>query len=647
MNVICNFALENGLPSDHLSTIVNIVSRKTELDQTSVNVLAKNLYPADRVSSSIVTRIVGCLGSGKQKATASTQALLLRWILNVYGIIDDADVLSQLYGVLFNLLDMTSLRTLICHLLSLVTRRRHVRPYRIQQLLELVRSIGEEPALLRLLRVFKDYYPEIIVGNVPGRYSLPPQPDKAWRERINVVLERDQYATALADGQSNGFRGRPRRTKGSSRSKLPELRTSYISDKAVTLEEIANVDDFVDHMERIELPNQLISTFTDPLLRQYMKLNPSEIAWTRFEMWLSTLFDDEIETAKRQGPPSEDLLEVLRRALNYARHTGAILPVFYRFLIAYIPMWDANTGTDVIMDVLAFLALRTFEELNDDILAPLRDVIFAKHEAPFGVLIPFLTKLVRCGKASVQPVEGRDTREKVNSRRCLGRLIDHTWTICLSALASLPQEPGISSIVLSFCEEIAEPSSSGIFLLPAHMVYLLLLSPSLSNVSRLCGVLAQYKRAFVTHTELKTYPRKYTSQFNGYLMDTSNLLWRMKGLSGVEPNTKGCLCPKVLKTTLEEYLQDLNSPYSYTYELGSVHGLCHSIALCPAAAAVSSQLNLSELPLTQKAFRRTGGPDTTWMTYRRDVLQWLEAHGVPGVGGLMHTTMQDLMKPNT
>jgi len=41
--------------------------------------------------------------------------------------------------------------------------------------LELSRGIGDEPALQGLLRVYKDYYPEIILGGTKiSRNSFPP-----------------------------------------------------------------------------------------------------------------------------------------------------------------------------------------------------------------------------------------------------------------------------------------------------------------------------------------------------------------------------------------------------------------------------------------------------------------------------------------
>jgi len=50
----------------------------------------------------------------------------------VYHLLENTAILSQTYGVLFNLLDTAAIRPQLCHLLALITRRKHVRPFRIQ-----------------------------------------------------------------------------------------------------------------------------------------------------------------------------------------------------------------------------------------------------------------------------------------------------------------------------------------------------------------------------------------------------------------------------------------------------------------------------------------------------------------------------------
>ena len=86
------------------------MARKTELDQTSVTNLVKNLYPAQHVSADAIVTVVSALGQGKSKPSSATQLALVKWLVTIYEIIEDPKILSRLYGVLFGLLDMISLR---------------------------------------------------------------------------------------------------------------------------------------------------------------------------------------------------------------------------------------------------------------------------------------------------------------------------------------------------------------------------------------------------------------------------------------------------------------------------------------------------------------------------------------------------------
>lgn len=83
---------------------------KTLLDQTSVTTLIKNLYPAKQVPDDVVVTVVGSLGQGKGKPSPGTQDSLVKWLIVVHEIIESPDVLSCLYGVLFSMLDMISIR---------------------------------------------------------------------------------------------------------------------------------------------------------------------------------------------------------------------------------------------------------------------------------------------------------------------------------------------------------------------------------------------------------------------------------------------------------------------------------------------------------------------------------------------------------
>lgn len=49
-------------------------------------------------------------GNPCEESGLMAQAALLRWLVMVYNVLADYEILSQLYGVLFNLLDSLTLR---------------------------------------------------------------------------------------------------------------------------------------------------------------------------------------------------------------------------------------------------------------------------------------------------------------------------------------------------------------------------------------------------------------------------------------------------------------------------------------------------------------------------------------------------------
>jgi centromere protein I len=149
---VCSKAYEEGLPTAALNRLIDLLTLPNDLDQASINNLIRNLYPASKVPDAIVIKVVASLGHGRAKPSYNAQAVLLKWLVMVYDVLENQKILSQIYGILFNLLDTIAIRYSLpsydrikyhyallittrpplCHVLSLITRRKHVRPYRIQ-----------------------------------------------------------------------------------------------------------------------------------------------------------------------------------------------------------------------------------------------------------------------------------------------------------------------------------------------------------------------------------------------------------------------------------------------------------------------------------------------------------------------------------
>lgn len=110
INTVCDYAYQYGLPNTGLAILLDIVRKPNSFDQTSLTTLIKGLYPAEKVLSESVCKVVAALGQGQQKPSAATQNLLLWWLLSVRSSLEEWAILEKLYAVLFNLLDMISIR---------------------------------------------------------------------------------------------------------------------------------------------------------------------------------------------------------------------------------------------------------------------------------------------------------------------------------------------------------------------------------------------------------------------------------------------------------------------------------------------------------------------------------------------------------
>lgn len=322
---IASDAYEHGIPPATLERVLRILTAKNNLDQSTCTTLVKNLYPLERVSSKLVTQVVCCLGPSKSKPSPASQALLLRWLLLVYDFMEDRSHLSKLYAVLFNYLDMISLRKPLCHLLSLITRRKHVKPFRIQGLMELLRNTGnEEKELVSLLKVFKNYYPDIIVGDLGMSRKaglIFRHPDPEWSSHARNLQEMN--AERSIGSQQSSFqvvhRGLVKRSKAE--AVVPDVQTSRVPHGHTSLEELRGIDHFVERLDKIELPNQIISTLGDRFAQKYLFLVQSETANARLDDWLTSFLEDKLEQLQDgEDDDPETLTYILLLVVEYVRY---------------------------------------------------------------------------------------------------------------------------------------------------------------------------------------------------------------------------------------------------------------------------------------------------------------------------------------
>jgi centromere protein I len=705
---IASNAYESGINPSALERLIHILTRNNHLDQGTITTLIKNLYPIDRISSKVVTQVVCCLGPSKNKPSPATQASLLRWLILVYEFCEDRSHLAKLYAVLFNHLDMISLRKPLCHLLSMITRRKYVKPFRIQALMELVNAAGaEEKELIGLLNVFKNYYPDIIVGDLGAlrrRGLVFKHPDPEWTSHARLLQDRTLEQVQAVQSSSFQVVHRGAAKRGKMEVIVPVLQTSRVSSNRTSLEEIRSVDHLVEKLERIELPNQIISAMADNMAQKYLYLAQPESARLRLDDWLSSFFDERLENAQDEElGTSESLGYIFSLVMNYVRYTKVCLlgpmdvhlltrsllqdiPASVQsFLRQYLSSWNGRDNKEEVLSLLEYLPIQDFDTLRTDFLSPLEAAILGSGPFSMTVILDFYSSLIRQWGVRLRTSPPVSAESKPS-----GRLITHAELLALSILESRsvqsntdnkePRKPAALSVLEFYCvlaDLFSYASVNGQIRLTiplAPTVYTLVFTPILSSISIISSVLASYKMSFETsltseilqvpNSTDSLYPTELVGQFNGYVMDVCNLVWRNRGLNGDDPNALGCLLPAATTSALTQYTRELNEASrdrkreaSFFFNLSSIFSLSYHVALCNMSAGcfadIEEENGITEgkprlrKPVTQKALsalEKDGGVKLTWQEYRVRMLDWLDATGSRGIGNLMRSTMKALRK---
>ncbi|KAJ5166421.1 uncharacterized protein N7482_005202 [Penicillium canariense] len=685
---IASDAYGNGIPQVALGRLLKILTAKNHLDQGTITTLVKNLYPQVRIASKHVTQVVCGLGPSKSKPSPATQALLVRWLIMAYDILEDRTHLGKLYAVLFNHLDMISLRKPLCHLLSMVTRRKHVKSFRIQALMELIRHAGgEEKELMSLLKIFKNYYPEIIIGDLGGSRRTAlffKHPDPEWSSHAKLLQDQNMERTQATQQSSYQVVHRGMAKRSRIEVVIPILQTSRVSNKHTSLEEIRDIEHFVDKLDTIELPNQIISTLGDAMAQKYLHLVQSEVANDRLDEWLKGFLQDKLGQIHEYDEDEPEMLSYVLSYLDgYTSFTKALLPSVRAFLESYLSVWNGRDNRDQVLRLLQYLPIESYAVLRDTIFSPLESAMLDSAVSSRIALLNFYSALITEWGVRLRMQPSISAESFPSSK-----VIEHAELLASSLQELVPAAEGsdkhASPIILSvlqFYQSLANLYSHAAMNASIRLtvplspsVYSIAFTPSISVISALHSILASYKSSFeasLTSDVIKPqnppeplYRTELVNQFNGYVMDMCNLVWRNRALNTEDPNAQGCLVPASSTTALTEYVRSVNEAArhydresAFSVTLASIFSLSHHAAFANLSAAcfaeVEEDQNIADhrprlrKPATQKALQaleKDGGAKITWQEYRVHMLDWLDGLGSRGTSKLMRSTMKALRK---
>lgn len=657
---LTSVAYNQGVLPEELIQLIDLVIAPSHLDQASLNSIIRNLYPVGKVSEDVILNIVGSLGLGELRPPLTLQSSLLHWVMQVYHILDTKAqaVLSRAYSVLFNLLDVSATRPQLFHILAIITRRKHVQHYRIQALLNLSRQTGGNDRHLQgLLRVYRNYYPEIIVGNT-GKGSAFKLPDPEWKERLSVIQKMHREQQSSVQGPRDGFRTNQQLVSGSRGFKtvIPSVQTSNAHEKSVTLEEIDSAESLASNLEKIELPDHLVAVLVDPLLQKFMMLRPDKNL-KRALAWMDTQIG-EVLNGDADDEAVENTIKLIR---EFARSTKDISP-FFPGLVRLVEKRRLRPESGI-SDVLAYAPIMEPKDLS--VFATVLESTLDGSAASQIDLLTLYTNLLRRWNTTLLSSEAALPQ---HASACIAWLITHVNQLCLTLLQTSPSE-ATTLKVLDFYERVAylysNPTllrSLQITIPPVPLVYTIQFSLSLAAVSRLCTILACYKRAFAAYMSNAArklgppYDKAQVDTFNGFLMDICNCLWRGKAFAKSDAHAKGCMVSDAAIASLETYVGGL-SEGSGDVALGALFTMSYSPLLCLQAIEhvrrreerEEDEVELQARhagPVTQKSLgllARRGGLEMQWQDYRLGVLKHLDEADWKGIPELMYSTMRNLL----
>ncbi|KAK9718824.1 hypothetical protein K7432_005203 [Basidiobolus ranarum] len=447
----------------------------------------------------------------------------------VFDQIESKLKIKKLYGVFFRLLEHDALRHSVCHLLFLITGREHVKSFRVHKLMDLYNRVNSEPGLCSLLKVYKDYCPNLFSLHFDIPKGAFKAPDIAWVECLSNIHINSSDSTTGYSTVDFGFSGQT----GS--------------------DQLNNIDSLVLDLSVKDLPQQFTSVLDSHLLQLFVTTHPDKAAFKRIETWACDYLVN-LAIWRDQNITTKNLFQgLLKKICDALEMNKSLFYGFEGFLTSYLCYWDGRACQKEIFTMVSHMPLKPFNELHKDFLNPLHKLYLISSEAWKASLIDCYTCLLRNWSLAEWPLASKSDDshvrfERIQTIRGFAAYVEKVLVIGLEA-----EKNSIHLLhkVLEFYEEMTAFSlECGVPLLTIPNRYILcssLFNISLMPISRICGILARCKSSYEWQRNLKItngsfslgYEREHVTQLNINIMDACNCLWRGQALNYTDPNTSG------------------------------------------------------------------------------------------------------------
>ncbi|PKC65247.1 Mis6-domain-containing protein [Rhizophagus irregularis] len=654
---------ENGLEVAQLAAVLNILF-VGKLECVDIKRLVKILLPRANVPNFLIIKVLSNLGN--KGLNYNVQALLLRWIIIVYNVIEDHSQLIKFYGVIFHYMEYDTLRPFLCHILYLMTRREHVKPYRIRKLIDLRTRFGPEPHLLGLLTLYKDFFPNLVTIRIPPiKNATFKCPDVEWFQLFNQIQRKWNYNIMNNPiTRSSSFKPTAKRRK-LDHVEIPKACTFNATRNSITLEEIMNIESLASSIDKIDLPSQLASVLENRMLQHIVVCNPEKVTIARISYWLEQCLMELVYWNDNTAETKARLNSLLMKLVALTEFMKELLPVIQEFLVKYIQTWDGIEHQEAIFKLLSFLRPEPFEQLSEKFFTPLQNLHEKLSSSWKARLIRCYTDLFTHWILFQENNFGENNNEieksensflnlsiKGDYSRTIQGFIHHVNQVSIISLESTNDDLEVQHAIFSAFEAIANLQMNynwnRVVIPSSSIVYRAFFSSSGMSLSRICGIILQYKEAFDKNPQqnVSLHCRSYINYFNSFVMDICNCLWRNRPFNKTDKNSKGFqLDDDIIRKLQETCNEDWTSCYSLTH-LPSFAALSKSCIqdLEESTPNIKRRLTLPATQFSLKDISTAGGLQISFNDYRVHFLNVLYKLGFVGIHDFLYQSLTSLSK---
>ncbi|XP_040261771.1 centromere protein I [Bufo bufo] len=584
LTTIESIGLKRGIPADGVDLLLRLALSGNLVDPVNTRIL-KCLIPATELHPDSIIAAVSLFCTGK--SSTSTRILFIRWLLSVFDLIPCKDALSSLYNFFFCLLLDDKLCPSLCHLLYLLTRKEHVKAYRVRSLLELQSRKGLHSHILGLLSIYKVFCPELVSLTLPSRVKM-------YFKESNLLFTSELKAIAkinsgdpvrdykLYVGETKKPPSRAVKRKWNSNPYVPvSSRTVWSSDSnslassyTTPMERIQTFSQLLENILRLELPAQMGCVIQSPILLNFINCINEDDSLLRLNYWLAFTLHEECAWYSGQKRDKQEVEAFLNTIIRTQEFLQEGLSGTEEFLYKCLPRWNGKYCTQI-LQLISWIPLYSFPDIEGLLFETLMQ-LFVSSSLSFKIdMLKALKKLLLNWllKHSVCPDHGSADQNDTLSglMTSMDEMIQFTGRLCSLGI-QMHNSPLLLHIILDFYKLVSDIylwfNLPLIILPPPAVFYAALLCTDSANLNQLCYIMHRYRNNLLTakrNEKRKTnqVPLNISSQtyqvYNQYLTAMVGCLWTSQAFSS-DSHPQGIkMAPELLvKTGVLTYKKAFN-----------------------------------------------------------------------------------------